>query len=93
MTPLPILGVIYVVVTYGEKKVPMRFHVTKGSTGTLLSCNTLEDFGLVSFMRQVHDSHAGAILRDFPQLFEGLGKEKGKQFTLHIDKTVKPIAL
>ena len=32
-------------------------------------------------------------MRDFPQLFEGLGKLKGKQIKLHIDKTVKATVL
>ena len=91
-TPLPGLGVIDVPVTYGEKQVLTTFHVTKGSTGILLRCNMSEDLGLVSSVRQVHESHADAILRDFPQ-FDGLGKLKGKQIRLHIEKTVKATAL
>ena len=91
-TPLLVLGVIDMTVTYGEKQILTRFNVTKGTTGTLLSCHTSEDLGLASFVRQVHESHADAILKDFPQLF-GLGKLKGKQIKLHIDKTVKATAL
>ena len=76
-----------------KKKVQTRLHVTKGSTGTLLSCNTSEDLGLVFFVRQVHDSNVETILKEFPQMFEGLRKLKGKQIKLHIDKTVTPTAL
>ena len=87
------LGVIDVVVTYEEKTVQTKFHVTKSNTGMLLSCNTSEYLGLVSFVRQVHESHADAILKEFPLRFEGLGKRKGKQIKLHSNKIVKPTAL
>ena len=92
-TPIPLRGVIQVQVRNGEWSTYARFHVTEGRTGTLLSCHTAEDLGLVFFAKQVHEAHAENILEDFPQLFKGLGCLKGHRVKLHIDESVQPVAL
>ena len=73
-----LLGIVDVTVVNNDKKVQMRFHVMKGDTGTLLGCNTSEDLGLVFFAKQIQESHAETIMREFPQLFYGLGRLKNK---------------
>ena len=92
-TPLPLKGVIHVEITSEDRSTTAKFHVTEGWTGTLLSCHTAEDLGLVFFAHQVHDTHAENILEEFPQLFRGLGCLKGRKVKLHINKSVQPVAL
>lgn len=91
--PLELQGVIEVEVAYGSRKLRTKFHVTKDRAGSLLGCSTAEALGLVTFVRHVHQSHAEAAMAEFPQLFDGLGCLKGVKVKLHIDKSVKPVAL
>lgn len=92
-TPLELLGVINVMVTYKKKRLNAKFHVTKNRKGSLLGCSMAVDLGLVTFARHVHQLHAAEAMAEFPQLFEGLGRLKGVKVKLHIDKSVQPVAV
>lgn len=92
-TPIPLQGVIEVKVKHGDRSALPRFHVTKDSAGSLKGCHSAEDLGLVIFARQIHHSHADKIMEEFPILLEGLGCLKGVKVKLHIDRTVKLVAL
>lgn len=53
--PLPLRGVIHATVVNGAHATKTTFHNTEGGQGTLLSCHTAEDLGLVFFANQVHE--------------------------------------
>lgn len=91
--PLPLRGVICTTVASENHTTETKFHITDGKEGTLLSCHTAEDLGLVFFANQVPESHAKELLDEFPGLFHGLGKLKDKKVKLHIDTSVRPVAL
>ncbi|KAJ1155086.1 hypothetical protein NDU88_007822, partial [Pleurodeles waltl] len=86
--PLPLKGTVEVSVSSEQAAALARFYVVAGDRGTLLGCHTAEELELVFFARQIYDSHAERLVNEFPQLFEGLGRLKGKSVKLHIDHSV-----
>ncbi|KAJ1115552.1 hypothetical protein NDU88_003775 [Pleurodeles waltl] len=91
--PLPLKGTVEVAVSSGNRSTEAKFYVVAGDRGTLLGCHTAEDLELVFFARQIYDNQVERLLQEFPQLFEGLGRLKGRCIKLHIDPNVVPVAL
>ncbi|XP_065068432.1 uncharacterized protein K02A2.6-like [Rhopilema esculentum] len=77
-----------------------KFYVTEDNGGCLLNASTAQDLGLISLhLNQVHsptgniqNKDLNDIVNQYPDVFKGLGKMKGKQIDLVIDSKVKPIA-
>ncbi|XP_048765085.2 uncharacterized protein LOC125672921 [Ostrea edulis] len=65
-------------------------YVVEGSSGSLLSCATAQELGLMKQCLNVV-SHE-EILEEFNDRFQGIGKLKNYKVKLHIDETVKPVA-
>ena len=59
----------------------------------LLSCQTAERLQLVTFAFSVHTSNIDTLLEEFEQLFQGISCLKWKMVYLHIDKSIRPVAL
>ena len=72
-----------------------KIYVVKGSSGSLLSWKTSQDLGLLKAVHHVHDSSSTRVeelVKEYDELFHGLGKLKGYQVKLHIDESVQPVA-
>ena len=88
-TPLPLLGSWSTSVRYKTTTVSATFHVTKGNSGNLLSCDTAQQLNLITL--NVNSTMSGpTILHTFPHLFDGIGQVKGKEIKLHISDAVTP---
>lgn len=92
---LPILGSVTVEATSQatDQTRNLEFQVVECKAETLLSCNTSEDLGLVTFTQvdTVCPESTQNILEDFKDRFSGIGKMTDIQVKLHIDPEVKPI--
>ena len=56
----------------------------------ILSRQTSEELGILKI--EIHTVSHDALLEEYPECFQGVGKLKGFQAKLHIDESVKPIA-
>ena len=64
--------------------------VVKGMNGSLMCYETAQELGLIKI--QVNTiTQSSQILDEFADRFSGIGKLKGFQVELHIDKSIKPI--
>ena len=77
------------------KSVQTMIHVIQGNNGSLLSYRTA--CNLVCILVNVKHicespSVCGMLLQNYPKLFEGIGKLKNAEVTLHIDESVPPVA-
>ena len=69
-------------------------HVLQGKHGSLLSYTTALDLGILN-MQINHVKNTLAyeqLLKQYPALFNGIGKLKGVEVKLHIDSAVSPVA-
>ena len=70
----------------------VTFYVTKGQYGNLLSCYTAQSLGILKLT--VNTALDTALNtqpeKNFPDLFNGIGKIKDKKVKLHIDPEVQP---
>jgi hypothetical protein len=73
-----------------EKITSAYVYVVEGSGGSLLSCATAQELGLMKLCLNVV-SQVG-ILEEFSDRFQGIGKLKDYTVKLHIDQNVKPVA-
>ena len=88
-TPLPLLGSWSTSVHYKTTTISATFHITKGNSGNLLSCDTSQQLYLITL--NVNSTMSGpTILYTFPHLFDGIGQVKGKEIKLHISDAVTP---
>ena len=69
-------------------------HVLQGSHGSLLSYTTALDLGILNMqINHVKNTLAHEqLLKQYPTLFNGIGKLKGVEVKLHIDSAVSPVA-
>ena len=88
--PLTVMGRCAVVVETKRNIQCHEFHVVRGDNGTLLSCATATELGLIEVTNKVTDT---SIFASHPNLFSGIGKLKNVKVELHIDESVKPVAL
>jgi len=78
-----------------EQKVA-TFHILSGAHGSLLSYSTARDLGLVHInLNNITTTDVitlEQLTREYPKVFQGIGKLKNYEVKLHIDTTVVPVA-
>ena len=67
-----------------------EFCVVKGMNGSLMCYKTAQAFDLIKIQENTI-TQASQIMDEFADCFSGIGKLKGFQVELHIDKSIKPI--
>ena len=78
-----------------SKNVRSTLHVIQANYGSLLSYKTASSLGLVDVkVNQVHGQPqtSDVLIQQFPTLFDGIGKLKDREVSLHIDDSVTPVA-
>ena len=78
-----------------SKNVCSTLHVIQGNYGSLLSYKTASSLGLVDVkVNQVRGQPqtSDVLIQQFPTLFDGIGKLKYREVSLHIDDSVTPVA-
>ena len=94
--PLNILGTITVTVEFAGKQVPAQFVVVNnGGTGCLLGHKSATQLDLLHITNSVSTQSEDISLKvsaKFPKVFEGVGKLKDFQQTIHVDPTIQPVA-
>ena len=77
------------------KSVLTMIHVIQGNDGPLLSYRTACNLGIIHVnVKHICDSPrvCDMLVQNYPKLFEGSGKLKNAEVTLHIDESVPSIA-
>jgi len=81
---------------FQEKHLTTTIYVLRGNHGSLLSCKTATDIGLIDLkINQIQQDDApvsNKLIDQYPKLFEGIGNLKNTAVELYIDKTVQPTA-
>ena len=106
--PIPVHGTSRCAVTFGATTLPAEWHIISGSCEPILSGTASMQLGIIDFKAatdtyehicmidpQTEPSNRQRlqdILLDFKENFEGLGRLRGYEVKLHIDKGIKPIA-
>ena len=86
--PLQLLGRCNLSVERDGNTHSFVFNVVAGRYGCLLSCDAALALEIVQLTCAVADYKSR-----FPQLSKGIGKLKDKQFLIHVDKAVPPVAI
>lgn len=90
-TPVHIAGYFTTTVRRGDKQADVRFVVTNGKAGCLLSYTTCEALGLIQIVDTVEMLDINSLEAKYPSLFSNtIGKLKNFQVKLHIDEGVQP---
>ena len=75
---------------------PAAFRVIKGHTNTepLIGFQTAEDLGLVKVANTVQSKETitSNLLKEYADLFRGIGKMKGEKVDLHVEPAITPVA-
>ena len=77
------------------KSIQTIIHVIQGNNGSLLSYRTACNLGLIHVtVKHICDRPrvCDMLVQNYPKLFEGIGKLKNAEVTLHIDESVPPVA-
>ena len=95
-TPLNILGTITVTAEHNGNQIPAQFVVvnTQG-TGCLLGHTSATQLDLLHVANSVslqYEETSSRIFAKFPKVFEGVGKLKNFQQTIHVDPNIQPVA-
>ena len=95
--PLQVLGQFTATIARDSTSTTATFQVIKGSTKCLLSHNTSTTLGLLkTYVNNMNTQHSHPdvqrIIDNHKFLFQGIGKLKGTEVKLEIDKKVEPIA-
>ena len=107
--PIPVHGVAKCAVTFGSTSVPVNWHIISGSCEAILAGSVCEELGIIQFNKAPQPfqpinmidtdvpSNSKQLLQDtlknYPENFSGLGKLRHYQVKLHIDPSVKPVAV
>ena len=107
--PIPVHGEARCAVTFGSTSVPVNWHIVSGSCEPILAGSACEELGIIQFnespapfqpIRMIESdvpSESKQLLQDtlknYPENFTGLGKLRHYQVKLHIDESVKPVAV
>ena len=78
-----------------DTKFSVETFIVEAKAGCLVSWKSSQRFSLVQVVRAVREPEANKVellVQSYSDLFEGLGKLKGFQVHLHVDKDVQPIA-
>lgn len=70
----------------------MNIFVVKGNNHSLLGYKTSVKLGLLKIGLNIKTSKITRYKNKYPNLFNGIGKLKGKQVQLHINENISPIA-
>ena len=98
--PLKLAGQFTVPTSINGKTIPTTFVVIDGPGDILLGKTSSELFGAIHFDTTLHTNSVTnedqafrlSLQQHFPAVFEGVGKLRGHQATIHIDPTVTPVA-
>ena len=98
--PLKLAGQFTVPTSINGKTIPTTFVVIDGPGDILLGKASSELFGATHFDTTLHTNSVTnedqafrlSLQQHFPAVFEGVGKLRGHQATIHIDPTVTPVA-
>ena len=97
--PMTTLGVFHAEITSARKLAEAKIYVVKGSCGSLLSYKIACDLCLMKiYVNTLHSRYEqptttiDALEKQYPHLFNGIGKFKNLEVNLHIDETVRPLA-
>jgi len=90
--PLPTLGRLKVKLKSKDtdKMVKTVMYVIDDNTVNLLSCETSVELNLINFTNAVNTS-MDSVVESYKDRFEGMGKMKEVQVSLHINTEVKPV--
>ena len=88
-TSLNVLGVCDVTLESKSAIQCHRFHVIKGAHGSLIGFTAAQELGLVNIVNKISSDWENK----HPGLTKGIGKLKDVQVKLHIDESVKPVAI
>ena len=107
--PIPVHGVAKCAVTFGSTSVPVNWQLISGSCEAILAGSVCEELGIIQFNKAPQPfqpinmidtdvpSNSKQLLQDtlknYPENFSGLGKLRHYQVKLHIDPSVKPVAV
>ena len=87
--PLKVMGKFEAIVESITRIAPATFHVIKGHTNTepLIGFQTAEDLGLVKVANTVQSEETitSNLLKEYADLFRGIGKMKGVKVDLDVD--------
>ena len=82
--------------TTDTQPIEATFYVTEGTDGSILSWRTSEALELNKVARPLitptSDDRLDQFVRQYDDLFHGLGKLKGRLVKIHIDEMVQPVA-
>ena len=108
-SPIPVHGEARCAVTFGSTSIPVNWHIISGSCEPILAGSACEELGIIQFneapapfqpIRMIESdvpSESKQLLQDtlknYPENFTGLGKLRHYQVKLHIDESVKPVAV
>ena len=87
--PQNILGVCDVTIESKSAIQCHNFHVLKGAHGFLIGFNTAQELGLVNIVNKINSEWE----EEYPGLTKGIGKLKNIHVKLHIDESVRPVAI
>ena len=93
--PLPLVGKCKCEVETEKKFSVETFFIVKGTTGCLVSWKGSQRLGLIQVVQSVEQAKVDkveSLVESYSDLFEGLGKLKGFQVHLYVDKNVQPVA-
>ncbi|XP_064462264.1 uncharacterized protein K02A2.6-like [Ornithodoros turicata] len=89
---IPVLGTLIAEFSAQETKTRAPVYVVKGSQTSLLSYQTATELQLVSVVQNIAEKSSVDAVKEFPKLFDGLGKLKDFQVKLEISKDLQPVA-
>ena len=88
--PLTTAGEFETELCYKNKRCSVCFVVVEEKARAILSRVTSEKLAILKI--EINTMGKEALLRDFPECFNGVGRLKGLQAKLHIDESAKPVA-
>ena len=92
---LPVLGKFQAIVSSETSTCEETFYVIKGTCGSILSWRTSQDLELLKTVNPVKTAPSPTVeqlVKEYDDLFHGLGRLKNHQVKLHIDESVPPVA-
>ena len=88
-TSLNVLGVCDVTLESKSSIQCHRFHVIKGAHGSLIGFTAAQELGIVNIVNKISSDWE----KEHPGLTKGIVKLKDVQVKLHIDESVRPVAI
>ena len=101
---IPAIGVSTCGVTFGDRTVPVEWHVIDESCEPILAGKKATHLGIIKFqpspkvlepvrmIKHIQKQDLQDVIARFPENFDGLGCLKDHAVKLHVDSDVKPVA-